>query len=111
MIPFHLYERCLYFIIYTCTTVQTPTPTPTPTYTPLTSLLPLPTQSLRLDIINGSFKADHVAYLSANDLATDDIRGTRKEVANETQMARRGDLYEITRYYCSKAITICLYTI
>lgn len=54
-------------------------------------------ESLRLDIINGSFKADHVAYLSANDLATDDIRGTRKEVANETQMARRGDLYEITR--------------
>jgi transcription elongation factor S-II len=54
-------------------------------------------ESLRLDLINGSLQADYVAYLSANELATDDIKGTRVETAKNAELARRGDLYEITR--------------
>lgn len=54
-------------------------------------------ERLRLDIINGKIQADQVAHLSANDLATDELKGMREETAKQAEMARRGDLYEITR--------------
>lgn len=54
-------------------------------------------ESLRLDLINGSLQADYVAYLSANELATDEIKGVRVAAGKDAEMARRGDLYEITR--------------
>jgi len=54
-------------------------------------------ERLRLDIIHGLIKADQVAFLSASDLATDDMRNKRETAAKDAEMARRSDLYEITR--------------
>lgn len=35
--------------------------------------------------------------MSTNDLASDDLRRLRNEAAKNAMLARRGDLYEITR--------------
>lgn len=54
-------------------------------------------QRLRQDIVEGRLQAEHLAHLSTSELATDEMRGEREESARQADLARRGDLYEITR--------------
>ena len=56
-----------------------------------------------MDIIHGLIKADQVAFLSASDLATDAMKNQRETAAKDAEMARRSDLYEITRGEILKA--------
>jgi len=54
-------------------------------------------EKLRLEVINGSLPPDQLPHLSSNELATDELRGIRQETSKNATLARRGDLYEITR--------------
>eukprot|EP00601_Ochromonadales_sp_CCMP2298_P007487 CAMPEP_0173197668 /NCGR_PEP_ID=MMETSP1141-20130122/16286_1 /TAXON_ID=483371 /ORGANISM="non described non described, Strain CCMP2298" /LENGTH=320 /DNA_ID=CAMNT_0014122429 /DNA_START=26 /DNA_END=985 /DNA_ORIENTATION=- len=54
-------------------------------------------ERLRQDLIGGIIDPGDLAFLSTNDLAADDVRGAREVVAKQAMLARRSDLYEITR--------------
>jgi transcription elongation factor S-II len=55
------------------------------------------TQRLRKDIVEGRLQSDHLVHLSTSELATDDVREGRDHATKQADLARRGDLYEITR--------------
>eukprot|EP01031_Cornospumella_fuschlensis_P030895 gene30895-37334_t len=52
---------------------------------------------LRSDVIDNIMPAHVLVTLSAKELATDAIKETREETTKSATLARRGDLYEITR--------------
>eukprot|EP01038_Epipyxis_sp_PR26KG_P004209 gene4209-5983_t len=54
-------------------------------------------EQLRKDVIEGIVSPNQLPYLSTNELATAAQRKEREEVAKNAIMARRGDLYELTR--------------
>ena len=54
-------------------------------------------QRLRNEVISGTLKPEHLPHLTSNELATDAQREVREETSKASTMARRGDLYEITR--------------
>ena len=58
---------------------------------------------MRSDIINGVLQPEILANLSTNELASEYQRGAREETAKQALLARRSDLYEITRNDMLKA--------
>lgn len=52
---------------------------------------------LREDVVNGTIPASLLVTLNPKDFATDDVKGARAESTKAATLARRGDLYEITR--------------
>ncbi len=54
-------------------------------------------QRLRDEVISGSIPAHVLVKLNAKELATDALKEAREETTKDDLLARRGDLYEITR--------------
>jgi transcription elongation factor S-II len=54
-------------------------------------------QRLRLDIVEGRLQPEHLVHLTTSQLATDEVREERDQATKQADLARRGDLYEITR--------------
>lgn len=54
-------------------------------------------QRLREDVLSSAIPGDVLVTLNAKELATEDLKGLREETTKNATMARRGDLYEITR--------------
>lgn len=50
-----------------------------------------------MEVINGTLPPDQLPHLTSNELATDELREIRQETSKNATLARRGDLYEITR--------------
>lgn len=54
-------------------------------------------QALRKSLIDGSLQPRDLVGMSANDLATEEIRTARGKIAEEGFMERRSDMYELKR--------------
>jgi transcription elongation factor S-II len=48
-------------------------------------------------VVNGIIPAQVLVGLNPRDLAPDELKAKRKQTTEEATLARRGDLYEITR--------------
>jgi transcription elongation factor S-II len=64
---------------------------------PMNSYLHGYRQRLRQDIVDGLLQPDQLVQLSTSELATDEVKGERAETTKNAELARRSDLYEITR--------------
>ncbi len=60
-------------------------------------LLVLFSQNLRVSIIKGDLQANQLVHFTSSQLATDDMKKQRDDSAKESALAKRADLYEITR--------------
>lgn len=59
-----------------------------------------------MDVIDGLIPSQTVVTLSSKDLATDDVKASRAETTKTSNLARRGDIYELAREEMAKANNI-----